>query len=507
MKHVTKMILVVLLFSCAPGKELTISSLNTDELSSRQDNDLAAVRIYRKGLRSILIDMKKRPKLFPARKRTTARMFNRDDKQELMSIWMSVLDYYYALDSLDRFHRDFEKLSGSVASKSYHISRSAFYTKYRFALEFLSLAGNDPTFDVIYNEELPELGLPGKTYEGFKYRYLNVFRATEFAAFEAIAGTFKSLPDKELSKETESDGKYIWEFGKGKGEAMTAANGLNILKGVGKETWFPVQKGVADMMGDIKVYRQHKYLISYDQIEEMGKDLQPGDILLERREWYLSNIGMPGFWTHAALYIGTPEERKAFFDDPSVKEWLAKKGAGDSEEYLSRVYKEAYARSVRPDEGRIPKIVEAIGEGVLFTTLEYSAHCDSLAVLRPRLSKKDRLAAIARGFKYSGRPYDFDFDFLTDATLVCTELVYKAYEKTAETAGLSFKLQKILGKLLLSANDIAVEYDKEYNTNKQDMDFVLFYDGFEKSRDAKRSDEKEFRASWKRPKWHVLVQE
>ncbi len=36
--------------------------------------------------------------------------------------------------------------------------------------------------------------------------------------------------------------------------------------------------------------------------------MEPGDIIVARQNWYLSNIGLPGFWPHAELYVGTPEE-------------------------------------------------------------------------------------------------------------------------------------------------------------------------------------------------------
>ena len=52
----------------------------------------------------------------------------------------------------------------------------------------------------------------------------------------------------------------------------------------------------------------HRGLISPEQLEDIRAELRPGDILVERRNWYISNSLLPGFWPHTALYLGSYEE-------------------------------------------------------------------------------------------------------------------------------------------------------------------------------------------------------
>lgn len=55
-------------------------------------------------------------------------------------------------------------------------------------------------------------------------------------------------------------------------------------------------------------------------------------------------------------------------------------------------------------------------------------------------------------------------------------------------------------------NGIARLFDKEFDRAAQ-LDFVLFLDGNEKKEKAFRADVSEFRTSWQRPKWHIVVQD
>jgi hypothetical protein len=175
---------------------------------------------------------------------------------------------------------------------------------------------------------------------------------------------------------------------------------------------------------------------------------------------------------------------------------------------LQTRYPAAFQQSQSPQEhGHIVRVLEAISEGVSFTTLEHSANCDSLAVLRPRLPKSEKAQALVRAFHYAGRPYDFNFDFATDAELVCTELVYKAYEPANGFTGLKFPLTEMLGRKLLPANEITRQFDVQEGKPEQQFDLVIFLDGQERKRNAIKASLSDFRSSWKRPKWHVMTQE
>jgi hypothetical protein len=111
---------------------------------------------------------------------------------------------------------------------------------------------------------------------------------------------------------------------------------------------------------------------------------------------------------------------------------------------------------------------------------------------------------VLKAFGYYGRPYDFDFDFRTDKNMVCSELIYKAYRPDTDQQGLNLPLTVVVGRPVLTPNNLVRYFDKTYDKDDRPFDFVLFLDGNIKTGRAKEGDVKSLRNSWKRPKWHIL---
>ena len=506
--------LAVVLLSCfvclqdSPAGQITQKAQVEQIAEDKLRGDEILVLRYRNGLRSVLSFVHSRPDLFPDVKRTKPRIISREDKEAIWAAWKSFLDYILALDAVRRDYSGTYQNEGPSGDRPLLLEYAAFLAQYRFSLEFIARADKDSGFKVLLNEPVPELGLPKGTLNRLKFRFLNVAKAAAFAGRKIVLrSSLKAGKHPELCRAIREDSAVVREMGKGRGEVLTLKNALQIARDTAFSAWFPVQAGIAEWMGDTKVRRHGRSLVSFDQIQEMKRLLEPGDIILERREWYLSNIGLPGFWPHAALYIGTPEEREKYFQDTEVQSLIKQLGGGgDLEDFLRSKYPEAHNNSTAPNHGHPPRIIEAMSEGVTFTSLEHSADADSIAVLRPLISKPGKVLAIAKAFHYWGRPYDFNFDFLTDSSLVCSEVVCKAYEPGLRSRGIIFRIEEILGRKVITPNGMVRQFDAEYGMPDQQMTLVLFLDGNEKARKAVHSTIDAFRQSWKRPKWHILVQ-
>ena len=255
----------------------------------------------------------------------------------------------------------------------------------------------------------------------------------------------------------------------------------------------PIQEALFTWVGDTRVKKKKTRLISPEQVDEMEASLQPGDIIIERQNWYLSNIFLPGFWPHGALYIGDVQKLAAYLDgDPQVKAYYAKRHFSGFMDWLQKTYPEKYANFVKvPEKGEHAKsVLEAISEGVVLNTLRHTCYADYIAVLRPRLSKPDIAKALEAAFYYNNRQYDFDFDFYTESELVCTEFVIKCFAPFRSKKGLVFKTETAMGKQAVRADEFVRTLEREKGSPKAQLEFVYFLRGIEKAGKAVVADEK-----------------
>ena len=258
---------------------------------------------------------------------------------------------------------------------------------------------------------------------------------------------------------------------------------------------YEAQELMATFVGDTRIVRRAPF-ISVDLLHKTLKDednqLEPGDIILERRNWYLSNAFLPGFWPHTALYVGTEEQLK------ELEGKLASKGfVSDLKNLPKRKPGAAWEAYVQSDHGQPRVILEAVSDGVVFASAEHSLHADYVAVLRPNLNPSQKAEAIRRAFADYGKPYDFNFDFNTDSKLVCSELVYRAYEGL-----LDFQMEEVLGKKVITPLGIMRKFANEPKDKDSDpqLEFVFFLDTPSGASAARPADEKDCRESVNRPK-------
>ena len=145
--------------------------------------------------------------------------------------------------------------------------------------------------------------------------------------------------------------------------------------------------------------------VSADTISTLKDILRSGDVFVTRHDDAMSNVFLPGYWPHSALWLG----------------------AEDAD------------------------ILEAKKDGVLLRHIEETLQVDAFVVLRPKLTPKQIAESLTRGRSHAGKLYDFVFDFRTTDRLVCTEVIYRTYHGMGS---IDFNLTLQAGRHCLSAEEL-----------------------------------------------------
>ena len=170
-----------------------------------------------------------------------------------------------------------------------------------------------------------------------------------------------------------------------------------------------------------------------DVIKELRGTLTAGDILLEKTPFRLTDKLIPGYWGHAAVWVGSEAELKelGIWENPVVAR---------------------YHDDIR--ESRL--VVEALRSGVEMNSLEHFLNIDSFGILRkPGLDPKERARTIIQALRQVGKPYDFNFDVESKGRVYCSKLVYMSY------CDVEWPTKKSLGRTTFTPDDVAAKAAKE----------------------------------------------
>jgi hypothetical protein len=162
-------------------------------------------------------------------------------------------------------------------------------------------------------------------------------------------------------------------------------------------------------------------------METLLDELRPLDIVLVTNKGRMSNISLPGYFVHAAVYLGDERElrRAGVWDDRAV---------------------EPYHSDVRAGK----RFIEADSRGVHLSPPRVTLNVDRVVVVRPRgLSAKRRREALSDFFASVGSRFDFRFDAETPECFFCIELVQRIVPE------IDLPLREAYGRKVLVTDDLA----------------------------------------------------
>ena len=442
------------------------------------------------------------------------------EEKGLRDVWTSIYDYAFAMDQIRIFYEDWYRFDPSRAQRSYHLrsfllTYAAELSLYEKSTRLIQLVGTNP--NAVKFLDAPHSDMLGSdSFSKFREQLQGGSEHTRvLAGREYLRWLDKVLKGREVTRNTNSD--WLWgkikmelaiieETGIGKRTALSTKSDLeNIKRGI-RHVWFPAQKDVAMWMGNTRLRRVGRFLVTEPQREEMETHLEPGDVMFSRKNWCMTNVGLPGFWPHAILYIGSPEKFEAYFDDEPVKAYIRELTGKDISlgQYLGTKYPVRWLRFKTGNDSIPYCVIEGIKPGIVLNTLKGCCG-DYMAAMRPRLDKKAKAQTIIEAFGHLDKPYDYDFDFATDHALVCTELVWRSYRPAVGKKGLKLSLIEMGGRKTLPALEIVKLFVFEHGKADRQFDFVYFIDAAEKIEQTFVSTEEEFLKTPDRPKWSFAL--
>lgn len=193
-----------------------------------------------------------------------------------------------------------------------------------------------------------------------------------------------------------------------------------------------IYTGFITFFGDLKVFKFPMFIVydpgSYkvkgEDIRQVINIIKPGDILVRGYINYLDGYFIPGFFSHAGLYLGEVKQSDGF----NLK--TEQRGNFRTGEQM---------------------VIHSMAEGVFMEDVINFCRCDYMVILRrnpEKESEKGKMVVFRTVFETAlqnlGIGYDFKFDFNDFHKLSCTELVYYCYKDFIGDYDIKVRIKKAL---------------------------------------------------------------
>ncbi|MGZ0172716.1 MAG: YiiX/YebB-like N1pC/P60 family cysteine hydrolase [Planctomycetales bacterium] len=294
------------------------------------------------------------------------------------------------------------------------------------------------------NEPEPHFGIPAGTYDRIQasltspvhawhlYHARDYWDRMQSVLSDLVTGT-EVEPLIEIAQRLYSNNNVdLQQYAVGRMRTRTSQAKTTGRDLVGR-AMYGLQKTVSRLISGKFTHIGHKPQLPSEIADQVRTLIRPGDVFVNRKEHAITNYFLPGFWPHAAFYIGQTEQ-------------LQQMGIAEHPHGEPR-----WRRLLDCDANCNGRVVEALKDGVRIRSLASPFAADAITVIRPRLPADVVKEAITRALFHDGKPYDFDFDLTRSDRLVCTELVYRSFEGLA---GVNFSLTDRAGRKTLAAEDL-----------------------------------------------------
>lgn len=222
-----------------------------------------------------------------------------------------------------------------------------------------------------------------------------------------------------------------------------------------------------------------KWLVKKKNFQVYLDIAEPWDILLSRLNWWASNMTIPWFWKHMCVYIWKWDFLKKNF-------WKKFK----------------FLNSLDNSAGYI---IESTWRWVHISNIDlFRKEIDYFWAVRTNFTLEKKYRAIKNSLKYYWYSYDYLFNFYSNTSVVCSELVVKSYakEKLNDEWFDDLNIKKSGLILTYPPNNFIFEI---FSNNNNNLEPLIFIDSLEKDLSNFISTNEEFEKSAKRSRFSLML--